>query len=118
MSDLPSIEIRLTHEFKRNLRTLARKFRRIRSDIEPLITQLQQGEIVGDQVSGTGFTIFKVRVRNSDLRKGKRAGYRVIYYLQTQTQIVLLTIYSKTEQGDVSRARIRDIINQFNQTNG
>jgi mRNA-degrading endonuclease RelE of RelBE toxin-antitoxin system len=38
---------------------------------------LQKGELVGDRVSGVGNTIFKARVRNSDIQKGKRSGYRL-----------------------------------------
>lgn len=113
MNEAARIEVRFTPEFKRNLRALAKKYRHIRADIRPLLTQLQAGEFPGDQVSGTGFVIYKVRVRNTDLRKGKRAGYRVIYYLRTQTQAILITIYSKTEQSDISAAEIRRIVAQY-----
>ena len=37
------IEIRFTPEFKRNLRALAKKYRNIRLDIDPVIQQLQAG---------------------------------------------------------------------------
>ena len=106
-------EIRFTPEFKRNLRALAKKYRHIRSDVQPIIDQLQAGDFAGNQVPGTSYTIYKLRVRNSDLRKGKRAGYRLIYYLQTQTQVILVTIYSKTEQSDISTAQIRHIVERF-----
>lgn len=97
-------------EFKRNLRELAKRYRHIRSDVEPIIEQLQMGQVPGDQVPGTPFTIFKVRIRNSDTRKGKSGGYRMIYYLRTGTQILLVTIYSKLEQGDISARQIRKIV--------
>lgn len=107
------IEIRFTPEFKRNLRALARKYRHIRSDIQPVIDELQAGNFVGDQIPRTGYTIYKVRVLNSDLRKGKRAGYRFIYYLKRQDQIILITIYSKTEQSDISVAKLQHIVQEF-----
>lgn len=66
--------LEFTPEFKRNLRILARKYRHIRSDLEPLLTDLQEGNTPGDQVSGTGYAIFKVRVKNRDAQKGKRGG--------------------------------------------
>lgn len=53
-----SIRIEFTPEFKRNLRVLAKKYRHIRSDVQPVIEQLQKGEIVGDKVSGVKYTIF------------------------------------------------------------
>ena len=108
-----SIKIEFTAEFKRNLRSLAKKYRHIRSDIEPIIEQLQNGNFVGDQIPRTSYTIFKVRVKNKDINKGKSAGYRMIYYLKTQTSVILITIYSKTEQSDVSSSRIRQIVEEF-----
>jgi mRNA-degrading endonuclease RelE of RelBE toxin-antitoxin system len=107
------VEIRYTPEFKRNLRALAKRYRAIRDDIQSLLSQLQSGESPGDHVPRTGYPIYKVRVRNSDVRKGKRAGYRLIYYWQTPTKVILITIYSKSDQSDVSADEIRRIIREF-----
>lgn len=107
------IKISYTPEFKRNLRVLAKKYRHIRSDVEPIIEQITAGDVVGDQIPGTGYTMYKVRIRNSDLQKGKRSGYRMIYYLKTQTDVVLITIYSKSEQADISAQQIRRIVQEF-----
>jgi mRNA-degrading endonuclease RelE of RelBE toxin-antitoxin system len=108
-----AIQVRFTPEFKRNLRALAKKYRHIRSDIQPTIEQIQAGNFVGDQIPRTGYTIFKVRVWNSDIRKGKRSGYRFIYYLKTPTEVILITIYSKLDQSDISPEQIRRILKEF-----
>ena len=105
-------EVVFTPEFKRNLRQLAKKYRHIRSDVQPVITQLEAGERPGDQVPATGYTIFKVRVRNSDIGKGKSSGYRLIWYLVTQHRVVLVTIYSKLDQTDISAEQIRQIVEE------
>ncbi|MEB3308891.1 MAG: type II toxin-antitoxin system RelE/ParE family toxin [Snowella sp.] len=97
-----SIQIEATSEFKRSLRNLSKRYRHIRSDIQPIINQLQAGQIIGDQIPRTGYSVFKVRVKNSDIQKGKSGGYRFIYYLKTSTRILLVTIYSKSDQGDIS----------------
>ena len=55
------VQVEFTQEFKRNLRALAKKYRHIRSGVQPVIDQLQAGEVVGEQVRGTRYTIFKVR---------------------------------------------------------
>jgi len=107
--------VEYTPEFKRNLRALAKKYRHIRSDVQPVIDQLRAGEIIGDQVPRTRYTIFKVRVRNSDIRKGKRSGYRLIYHLKTPTNVILVTIYSKLDQVDVSAEQIRRILIRFDE---
>ena len=107
------IDIQFTPEFKRNLRTLAKKYRHIRDDLDPVIDALQVGEVLGDQISGVGYALFKVRVPNQDRAKGKSGGYRIIYYLRTTVNIVLVTIYSKTEQADISAAQIRRIVEEY-----
>ena len=73
---LRKISIEFTPEFKRSLKRLAKKYRHIRSDIESVINELQKGNIIGNQVPRVGYPIFKVRVKNSDIQKGKRSGYR------------------------------------------
>jgi mRNA-degrading endonuclease RelE of RelBE toxin-antitoxin system len=113
MPHKPAIEIAFTPEFKRNLRGLAKKYPHIQSDVQPFIDQIQRGETVGDKVQGTGYTIFKVRIRNSDVSHGKSGGYRVIYYLKTAKAVILVTIYSKTEQSDISSAKIKKILSEF-----
>lgn len=107
------IDVQFAPEFKRNLRTLAKKYRHIRDDVDPVIEALQAGEILGDQVPGVGYTLFKVRVPNQDSARGKSGGYRIIYYLRTSISIILVTIYSKTEQADISAVQIRRIVGEF-----
>ena len=114
-NNIPSIEVKATREFQRDLRELSKKYRHIRSDVQAIIEQLQAGELIGNQIAGTGYQVFKVRVKNSDLKKGKRAGYRLIYYLKTPTSIILITIYSKSEQSDISNDKIQEIVLNFNE---
>jgi mRNA-degrading endonuclease RelE of RelBE toxin-antitoxin system len=106
----PPVSLEVSSEFKRNLRVLAKRYRSIRSDLEPVLAQLQAGECPGDQIAGIDYTVFKVRVRNRDAQRGKSGGYRVIYYSRTKTTVTLITIYSKSDQGDVSNSKIRQII--------
>jgi mRNA-degrading endonuclease RelE of RelBE toxin-antitoxin system len=108
------INVEFTPEFKRNLRALSKKYRNIRTDIQPVIGQLRRGDFVGNQIPKTGdYTVFKVRVRNRDIRKGKSAGYRFIYYVKDVRKIILITIYSKTEQADITPEQIRRILKNY-----
>lgn len=115
MSEQSFIQVDVTPTFTRNLRTLAKKYRSIRNDIQPVIEQLEQGELPGDQISGMGYEVFKLRVRNSDIQKGKSGGYRLIYYVKTATGIVLLTIYTKSEQANIAADEMRSIIAEYEQ---
>jgi mRNA-degrading endonuclease RelE of RelBE toxin-antitoxin system len=85
MSSEPSSprQVTFTPEFKRNLRQLAKKYRHIKSDLQPIIDQLASGSKPGDQVPQVRYEIFKVRAKNSD---------------------------SKTEQADIAPEDIRHII--------
>ncbi len=113
MADQPLIKVEASPTFSRNLRTLAKKYRSIQNDIQPVIEQLEQGELPGDQIPGVGYAVFKLRVRNSDIQKGKSGGYRLIYYVKTATRIILLTIYAKSEQVDIVADGIQSIITEY-----
>lgn len=112
MSNEPAspIQVTFTPEFKRNLRQLAKKYRHIKSDLQPILDQLASGSKPGDQVPGVRYEVFKVRAKNSDASRGKSGGYRLIYFVKTELERVLVTVYSKTEQDDVAPEDIRQII--------
>ena len=110
MTESSPVRVLTADEFKAQIRILKKRYRQIRSDIQPLILQLKNGENPGDQISGTGYIAYKVRTKNSDIRKGKSGGYRVIYQVLTATIVVLLYIYAKSDQDDVAAADIRAII--------
>lgn len=109
------IDIQASPIFQKNIRILAKKYRNIRQDVQSAINQLEKGELPGNQIVGIGYPVFKLRVRNSDIQKGKSGGYRLIYYLKTSTRIVLLTIYPKSEQSDIDADIIRNIITEYQQ---
>lgn len=116
MTDSPLVEIRLTPEFQRKLKALAKKYRQIRADLQPILEQLQAGVFSGDQIPGIGSTVMKVRLKNSASQKGKSGGYRLIYWMQSNNLIVLLDIYSKSDQEDIEVGEIRQIIRGFSAT--
>jgi mRNA-degrading endonuclease RelE of RelBE toxin-antitoxin system len=111
--DAPQIQVLFGDEFKRRLKTFKKRYRQIRGDLQPLIEQLRAGKTPGDRVAGTGYTVFKVRVKNSDSRRGKSGGYRVIYQRSSSTCIILLLIYSKSDQDNVAMEDIQAAIAQF-----
>ena len=112
-NEQPINKILLTPRFKQDLRKLAKRYRLIRQDIIPLVEQLQRGETPGNRISGNKYQVIKVRLKNSNIQKGKSAGYRVIYYLKTKTTIILLTIYSKSDLTDIPNKVIEEIIHTF-----
>jgi len=119
-SDVPAkknVAVKFTSDFKRNVRQLAKKYRRIKSDVQPVIERLENGETPGDRVPRVAQdrVVFKVRIRSSDRQRGKSGGYRMIYWVESSWSIVLITIYSKTEQGDAAPEYIRRVIAEHDQ---
>lgn len=113
MSEPTPFEIRLTPDFQRQVKILSKRYRSLKTDLSPVIEQLRTREPLGDQISGIGFRVMKVRVKNSDISKGKSSGYRLIYWISSDELIVLLDIYSKSDRSNVDAIEIRQIINRF-----
>ncbi|WP_017305860.1 type II toxin-antitoxin system RelE family toxin [Spirulina subsalsa] len=109
------VQIDLTPEYRNNLKKLAKKYRNIRCDTQAVIEPLKQGCVLGDRLAGFGENIYvyKVRAKNSNIQKGKSGGYRIIYLLESETSILLLTIYTKSEQDDITVEQIQDILADF-----
>jgi mRNA-degrading endonuclease RelE of RelBE toxin-antitoxin system len=111
MPNSPAFRVSFTPEFKRSLRLLAKRYRHIKSDLTPLLDELSFGQLPGNIIQGCGVEVYKVSLKNSDISKGKSAGYRVVYLLKkSRVEIVLLAIYSKSDQGSISAAQIRRIM--------
>jgi len=64
MSEQSFVQVEAAPRFKRDLRTLAKKYRSIRNDVQPVIEQLEAGELPGNRISGIGYEVFKLRVSN------------------------------------------------------
>jgi len=113
MPDNSPVSVVAAPTFQRHLRALAKKYRSLRQDLAPLLEQLEQGETPGEQIPGVGYAVFKARIKNSDVKKGKSGGYRLIYYLETSQIVVLLTIYPKSDQINITAPEIREIIARY-----
>ncbi len=109
------VQVDLTPEFQQGLRDLAKRYRNIRSDVQVVVQELQIGNFVGDRLTGIGesYVVFKTRVKNRDIQKGKSAGYRVVYQVESPMSVLLLTIYSKSDREDISIKEVRNILHEF-----
>lgn len=115
MSDQTDSVVRIEFSplFKRRLKGLAKKYLQIQADIQQIDDRLLLGDWIGDQISGTTYTVYKVRAKNSDAQSVKSGGYRLIYQVKTPTEIVLHLIYSKSEQATVSADEIQEAIGAY-----
>ncbi len=91
--------------FKRDVKPLAKKYKTLRSSVDGLIDDLTENPYLGDAY---GHDIFKVRLADESKGTGKRGGFRVMYYHLRQTEtgidILLLSIYDKSEKSTIKKA--------------
>ena len=105
-----------THpRFRKRTRRLRRRFPSIHIDIRTLILRLRNDERPGQRIPNVGYAVYKVRLPNRAARRGKRGGFRAIYYVQFSDAVTLLTIYSKTDDTDISVAEIRQLAREAEQ---
>lgn len=97
-----------TETFKKEARRLAKFYPNIKSDLQTLHQELVKNPKAGDSL---GNKINKLRIRNTDIKRGKRSGYRVITFVQDEIcTIRLLTIYEKARTADISNQEIQLIL--------
>jgi mRNA-degrading endonuclease RelE of RelBE toxin-antitoxin system len=105
------IRIQASGFFLRELKKLHKKDPTIDTSLKVLRDQLRQRETPGDQIPGVGHPVYKVRLAGKG--RGKRGGYRVIYYISLPTVVLLVAIYSKSAQENISTVEIKRIIDEF-----
>lgn len=110
------VRVELSERFQKVIKRLLKKYKHIQYNVQTLIDQLANGDTPGDRIQQVRHLVYKVRVKNSDIDKGKSGGYRVIYYIKTSARVILITIYSKTERTDISADEIQQLIDDFEQS--
>jgi mRNA-degrading endonuclease RelE of RelBE toxin-antitoxin system len=108
-----SIKVDATVKFQKKIKSLEKKYRNIKEDVRPIIEALAVGELPGDRIADLNLEIYKVRVKNRNNHKGKSGGYRLIYYVKMIDRVILVTIYTKSEQSDIETNEIEEIIAEF-----
>lgn len=110
----------VTPQFEKDVKYYRQKkgYTKIEEDIEEILTDLEKGNFVGDEISGLRLpdneSTYKVRVANSSINVGKSNGFRMIYYvIKNDCEIYLLTIYSKKDRENLANHVIIDLIRTY-----
>ncbi|MEA2033047.1 MAG: type II toxin-antitoxin system RelE/ParE family toxin [Euryarchaeota archaeon] len=107
-----SYEVIAVEYFRRRLKKLSKKYRGIGEDYKSLLETLEKNPSEGDAIPGFGNKIYKIRMRSSDMKRGKRGGFRVIYYLSDRA-VYLLTIYAKAKKEEISVKEIKEAMREL-----
>ncbi|QSZ42376.1 hypothetical protein GJV85_09750 [Sulfurimonas aquatica] len=101
-----------TPEFIKQVKKLAKSYKKIPDDLESLKTQLVQNPRAGTDL---GNNCFKIRLKNSSIPVGKSGGFRVVtYYIDRDNTIRLLLIYTKTQKDNITDKELSEVLNNNN----
>lgn len=119
-SDSTEVAVLFTPDFKQCLKALSKRYKRIKSDLQPTIDQLKAGIHEGDLIPDLGirsdgkpYKIYKVRLANKDAQRGKSGGYRLIYDATDDNPVILVIVFSKSDRANISASEIKDILRRF-----
>ena len=111
-----SYDVVLARSFKHSVKKLGKRFPHVKSDVRVAVQALLARPRAGVVIPG-GQRARKLRVLNTDLRKGKRSGYRLIYFVEDRPEpcIYLVLLYSKSDRDDVTAKELKQLLADLEQ---
>ena len=98
--------ITTVNTFRVELKKLSKRYRNIKNDYIYLLETLSKSNPKEIAVY-LGKDYYKIRLKNSDNNRGKSSGYRVVYLsIEEDLNIILLSIYSKSDLDNISESEI------------
>ena len=99
-------------EFQRGAKALRKKYPSFEEDYNTFLDELEKNPFSGESL---GKHTYKNRMAITSKGKGKSGGARVITYnvkeiSQDEVLITLMTIYDKSEMGNVSDAYLKSLV--------
>ena len=117
------VTVRITNNFRSELKPLLKKYHSLPKDLLKLQTNLIDNPRLGTSL---GKDVFKIRLKITSKGKGKSGGARVITLVESaiigitekispqETTVNLLSIYDKSDIGNISDKELKDLIKKFN----
>ncbi|GAK60824.1 toxin-antitoxin system, toxin component, RelE family [Candidatus Vecturithrix granuli] len=107
-------EIVLGPSFKRSVKVLKKRFPSVTRDVELAIEVLLENPHLGAVIPGSS-GVRKIRIKNSDLTRGKSGGYRMLYYIEDQERqcLYLLLLYAKADRENITLREIQQLLQEF-----
>ena len=116
-----NVTVRLTKNFKAELKPLLKKYPSLPDDLLQLEEDLKKNPQLG---SDLGKNAYKIRLRIKSKGKGKRSGARVISFVEhvvilglelaeNETTVNLISIYDKGETDTITDNELKKLIHLF-----
>jgi mRNA-degrading endonuclease RelE of RelBE toxin-antitoxin system len=102
--------VRPARSFERDAKVLLKKYASLRKELATLGEELQENPTLGTPL---GYDCYKIRLAIKSKGKGKSGGARVITYVITDDDtVVLLTIYDKSEKENLSPKELEELLRE------
>jgi mRNA-degrading endonuclease RelE of RelBE toxin-antitoxin system len=109
-------DVQLTETFQKSIRALKKKYPQVKDDLLSQVKALEEDPFAGDPIPGWNKEVWKVRVASSDVKKGKRGGYRLIYFWKAgETKVYLLLACFKGEKAEISKKEIERLLKKLDE---
>ncbi len=105
-----NLNIKTLSSFDKDIKRLYKKYKQLPNDLRALKTELLENPKSAIEL-GSG--CYKIRLANSSIPTGKSGGFRVIYYyVDTDNNLYLISMYSKSELENIDDKIILNILNE------
>jgi len=112
-------DVHLSETFQKSIKSLKKKYPHVKDDLFSQIRALEENPAGGDPIPGWNKELWKVRAASSDVKKGKRGGYRLIYFWKTgEMKVYLLVAYFKGEKVEITKKEIESLLRKLNEELG
>lgn len=100
--------------FIKKVKRLIKSFPTLENNLE----RLEQALILNPKLGNSyGANIYKIRLGDESKGRGKSGGFRVITYLvyesKASTEIILITIFDKSEEATLKKSDAKDLITEI-----
>jgi len=100
--------VRLVRSFERDAKALLKKYTSLRQELATLGEELQENPTLGTPL---GQDCYKIRLAIKSKGKGKSGGSRIITYVVTDNEeVILLTIYDKQVKDNISEKELKELL--------
>ena len=103
-----NLNIKTLESFNKDVKKLFKKYKQLPNDLKLLRDELSLNPKSGIEL-GNG--CYKIRLANSSIPTGKSGGFRIVYYyLDSQNNLYLMSIYSKSDLQNLNDDKILQIL--------
>jgi len=105
-----NLNIKTLSCFEKDVKRLFKKYKQLQNDLKILNKELLENPKSGIEL---GNRCYKIKLANSSIPTGKSGGFRIIYYyIDTNENLYLMSMYSKSELENIDEKIILTILKE------